>query len=223
MRTSELGLDGRSGLEGIGRSPVPMPVPIPTSLSGFALPGAPAGLLRLLARHAGGGILVHSLEVARGAARIGREYGLAPRQLELIGLAGLLHDVGKSLVPRRVLEKPGPLDAHEWRQIRRHPSAGARLLRAQGIHPVAGWVLAHHERPDGHGYPRGLRGEEIPLEARIVAVADAFDAMTGPRAYRAPLNQDMALLELQRAAGEQLDPQAVKAFVVSLPPRTHAA
>jgi len=215
MRITELRAAGRPSREDISGS-------LP-EVGGWARSGASGGLLRLLVRHAGPDILVHSLEVARGAARVGREYGLEARRLERIGLAGLLHDVGKSLVPRRVLEKPGPLDEHEWRQVRRHPSAGARLLRAQGMPDVAAWVLAHHERPDGRGYPRGLRAHEIPLEARIVAVADAFDAMIGARGYRVPLSHEQALIELRRAAGMQLDAEAVDAYLASLPPRTHAA
>jgi len=205
-----------------GRSSLADTVPSSAQLGSWAR-SAPPGLLQLLARHVGPDILVHSLEVARGAARVGREYGLSVRHLERVGLAGLLHDVGKSLVPRRVLDKPGALDEHEWRQIRRHPSAGARLLRAQGMHDVAAWVLSHHERPDGRGYPRGLRGAEIPLEARILAVADTFDAMTAARRYRPALTHDQALVELRRAAGMQLDAEAVEAFLIGLTPRTHMA
>jgi putative nucleotidyltransferase with HDIG domain len=191
------------------------------ALSAIAV--APRGLLRLVARQAGPGIVGHSMQVARGAARLARAYAMPARQLELVVLAGLLHDVGKSLIPRAILEKPGPLNAHEWATVRRHPAAGARLLRACGLPEIAPWVLAHHERPDGLGYPHGLHGDEIPLEARLLAVVDAYDAMTAERAYRPRLDEDEAVAELRRAAGHQLDALAVDAFLATAPPHRRAA
>jgi HD-GYP domain-containing protein (c-di-GMP phosphodiesterase class II) len=144
------------------------------------------------------------------------------RRAELVQLAGLLHDVGKSLISRRVLHKPGPLDAGDWSEIRRHPAVGARLLAACGYGEIVAWVLAHHERPDGHGYPHGLGPAEIPIEAQMVAVADAYDAMTMARIYRPRLTHDQAVPELQRAAGYQFEPELVDAFLAHLPLRRAA-
>lgn len=116
-------------------------------------------------------------------------------------------------VPPRVLQKPGPLTAAEWRQVQAHAEIGARLIRAAGLDEVAPWVLAHHERIDGGGYPHGLRGDEIPLEARILTVADAFDAMRTNRPYRGAFSEREAIEELRRAAGTQFDRRVVETFV----------
>ncbi|HEV3229678.1 MAG TPA: HD domain-containing phosphohydrolase [Solirubrobacteraceae bacterium] len=191
------------------------------ALTAFA--GAPGDLLRLLAHRAGGGIVGHSMQVARGAGRVAHALGLSARHHELVALAGLLHDVGKSLLPRRILEKPGPLDEREWAAVRRHPAAGAGLLCGCGLAEVAAWVLAHHERPDGFGYPNGLTADQIPLEARIVAVADAYDAMIAERSYRPRLEPREAVSELRRAAGSQLDAAIVDAFLATAPRRHRAA
>ena len=105
--------------------------------------------------------------------------------MERVRAAGILHDIGKLGISDAILHKAGRLDAHEWDEMRRHPELGARILEHANLRDIAGWVLAHHERIDGAGYPRGLAGDDIPAEARILAVADAYEAMTADRPYRA--------------------------------------
>jgi HD-GYP domain-containing protein (c-di-GMP phosphodiesterase class II) len=128
----------------------------------------------------------------------------------------VLHDIGKLGVADAVLKKPGPLTDDEWAEMRRHPELGARILDHANLRDISAWVLAHHERIDGRGYPHGLAGGEIPLEARILAVADAYEAMTADRAYRAALGHEAAQEELRDGAGTQFDPTVVEAFVATL-------
>jgi len=131
--------------------------------------------------------------------------------------AAILHDIGKIGVADSVLSKPAALNDTEWKEIRRHPELGYELLRGfDFLKEAAEMVLAHHERYDGAGYPRGLAGEEIPYAARIFQVIDAFDAMTSRRPYRQPLSRDEALEELLRNAGTQFDSQVVDAFVEAI-------
>lgn len=140
--------------------------------------------------------------------------GMTEREIESIRLGGLYHDLGKIAVPDKVLHKPAALDRAEYALIKRHPEAGAgivRPLRAFDGPELA--ILHHHERFDGTGYPYGLRGEEIPLAARIVAVADSFDAMTTDRPYRAALRIEEALQRLEDGREEQWDPLVVDVFV----------
>src|SRR6266545_2022870 len=125
---------------------------------------------------------------------------------ELIRLAASLHDLGKLAIPEEILRKPGPLTDAERLVLERHPQIGYRMLESLGVDPVATWVLHHHERWDGTGYPDGLHGDEIPLGARIILVADAYDAMTSDRVYRSRLTEEEALLELERCADSQFDP-----------------
>jgi HD-GYP domain-containing protein (c-di-GMP phosphodiesterase class II) len=154
----------------------------------------------------------HSRQVGELAARLARRLGLEHETAELVRLAGSLHDLGKVEVPHAVLRKPGPLDAEERRVLELHPEIGFRMLDALRIEPVATWVLHHHERWDGDGYPSGLAADEIPLGARILLVADAYDAMTSDRAYRVRLTHPEAIAELERCAGTQFDPEVVSAF-----------
>jgi diguanylate cyclase (GGDEF)-like protein len=154
----------------------------------------------------------HSTIVGDLAARIAGRLGLDTEQIELVRLAGSLHDLGKLAVPEEILRKPGPLDEAEKLVLQRHPQIGYRMLDSMGVDPVAAWVLHHHERWDGHGYPAGLTAEQIPLAARIVLVADAYDAMTSDRIYRRPLPHARAIAELERCAGTQFDPDAVNAL-----------
>ena len=155
----------------------------------------------------------HSQTVGRYCDALARELGLPAGRVDRVRLAGVLHDIGKVGLTDAVLRKPGPLDADEWAEMRRHPEIGARILGASEFDDIRAWVLAHHERWDGMGYPAGTRGEAIPLEARIVAVADAFEAMTSDRTYRPALGRDAALSELRRCAGGQFDPRVVEAFL----------
>jgi len=161
----------------------------------------------------------HSVRVSRYAVETGRLLGLDDQELEQIRIGGELHDIGKIGTREAVLEKPGTLTDDERHQISQHPVLGERMLAplARESPAVLRIVRSHHERLDGSGFPDGLRGEDIPLEARIVAVADAFDAMTSERPYRDPRAPGEALRELERVAGSQLDPGAVEAFTAAFP------
>jgi len=154
----------------------------------------------------------HSQRVAELAARTARRLGLPDEDVELTRLAASLHDLGKLAIPEEILRKPGPLTEPERMVLERHPQIGFRMLESLGVDPVAEWVLHHHERWDGSGYPDGLPGERIPLGARIIFVADAYDAMTSERVYRRRVTPDEAVAELQRCAGTQFDPEIVDAF-----------
>jgi diguanylate cyclase (GGDEF)-like protein len=154
----------------------------------------------------------HSERVGDLAARIARRLGLDDGQVELTRLAASLHDLGKLAIPEEILRKPGTLNESERLVLQRHPQIGFRMLESLGVEPIAEWVLHHHERWDGDGYPDRLRGDEIPLGARIIFVADAYDAMTSERVYRRPLSAREALEELERCSGSQFDPAVVDAF-----------
>ncbi len=154
----------------------------------------------------------HSTRVAELSAWIAHRLGLDREHIELTRLAGSLHDLGKLAIPEEILRKPGPLTDPERLVLQRHPEIGHRMLESLGVDPVAEWVLHHHERWDGTGYPERLRGEEIPLGARIIFVADAYDAMTSDRAYRGRLAPREAIEELERCSGTQFDPEIVAAF-----------
>jgi len=158
----------------------------------------------------------HSARVADLAARVAARLGLDQEQIELARLAGSLHDLGKLAIPEEILRKPGPLTGPERLVLERHPQIGFRMLDSLGIEPVADWILHHHERWDGLGYPDRLPGNEIPLGARIIFVVDAYDAMTSDRVYRGRLSQADALAELERCAGTQFDPGVVAALADEL-------
>jgi diguanylate cyclase (GGDEF)-like protein len=160
----------------------------------------------------------HSERVAELAARIGERLGMQQEEVELTRLAASLHDLGKLAVPEELLRKPGPLTDVERLVLERHPQIGYRMLDGLDIDPVAEWVLHHHERWDGTGYPDGLHGDDIPLAARIIFAADAFDAMTHDSAYRRKLSIDAALIELEDCSGTQFDPDAVSALVEEMTP-----
>jgi putative nucleotidyltransferase with HDIG domain len=160
----------------------------------------------------------HSERVSTYSVAIGLELGLDAEAMETLRLGALLHDVGKIGVPDEVLRKQGALTAAEFEAIKVHPSAGARILRSiPFLAPHIPIVELHHERPDGKGYPYGLVGAAIPLAARIVHVADAFDAMTSARAYRTARLPVEAIAELRRCAGTDFDGPAVEALVVAVP------
>jgi diguanylate cyclase (GGDEF)-like protein len=156
----------------------------------------------------------HSHAVGELAAKIGDCLGLTGEEVELLRIAGLLHDLGKVAVPEHILSKPGPLTETEHEAISLHPLVGYRMLTSLRIEPVASWVLHHHERYDGHGYPDGLAGEEIPIGSRILLVADAYEAMTTDRQYRTTRSTDDALAEIVRCAGSQFDPLVVDALTL---------
>lgn len=158
----------------------------------------------------------HALTVGRLAEQTGRSLGWSAERVERIRAAGVLHDIGKLGIPDAILLKPGPLDGDEWREIRRHPEIGARILEHASLGDIAGWIRAHHERVDGHGYPSGLTAAAIPAEARVLAVADAYEAMTSDRPYRSSLGPDAAEAELRRAAGTQFDAEVVDALIAAL-------
>jgi putative nucleotidyltransferase with HDIG domain len=158
----------------------------------------------------------HCQTVACYAEAIARELELADDVVESVRLAGLLHDVGKIGIPGSIVAKPGPLDDEEWIEMQNHPRIGASILEDAGLEEIREWILAHHERPDGKGYPRGLSDDEIPLEAKILAVADAYEAMTNDRCYRTSIGGVRALDELRRHAGSQFDEGVVDAFVTVL-------
>ncbi len=160
----------------------------------------------------------HSQTVGRYAEGIARALGLPEDRVQRIRAAGVLHDIGKLGVADAVLKKPGALTDEEWAEMRRHPELGARILDHANLRDISGWVLAHHERIDGRGYPHGLAGEAIPLEARILAVADAYEAMTADRPYRVSLGHDAAREELLDGSGAQFDPVVVEAFLRALSP-----
>ncbi len=160
------------------------------------------------------GLRNHAAEVGALAVETGRRLGLDERALGELELAAELHDIGKVAVSDAILEKPGPLDELEWEIVRRHTVLGQELLEAtEALRPLAPIVRASHERWDGGGYPDRLAGDAIPLGARIIAVCDAYDAMTSDRSYRRRLPGDLALQELAETAGSQFDPEVVDAFL----------
>jgi putative nucleotidyltransferase with HDIG domain len=158
----------------------------------------------------------HSESVGRLAAAAAARLGFDRDEQDLVELAGRLHDLGKVAIPDEILEKAGPLDLDERRVLERHPVLGANMLDSLGLVNIAGWVLHHHERWDGAGYPHHLAADEIPLAARILAAAEAYDAMVSDHVYREALPREKALAELQLGAGTQFDPRVVIALVAEL-------
>ena len=158
----------------------------------------------------------HSRTVGEFARRTALRLGLAPERIQRIHAAGVLHDLGKLGIADAILYKPGPLNDAEWEEMRRHPEIGARILVHAGLGDIARWVRAHHERVDGRGYPDLLEAAEIPLEARILAVADAYEAMIADRPYRAGMLPAEACAELERCSGTQFDADVVDAFLAAV-------
>jgi putative nucleotidyltransferase with HDIG domain len=156
----------------------------------------------------------HSAAVARYAGELATSMGLDDEQVDLVHTAALLHDIGKFAFPDSILLAEPHLESDQWELVKRHPEDGARIVRrVDGYGPVADIILSHHERWDGAGYPHGLAGEEIPLAARLISVADTYDVLTARDSYRQPVSSEAAVAELRRVAGSQLDPVAVDAFV----------
>lgn len=158
----------------------------------------------------------HSETVGRYAEMMALELGLTDERARRIRLAGMLHDIGKVGVPNSILHKQGPLTNDELAVIKRHPELGAQILEHPSLADVRAWVAAHHERPDGRGYPLGLSGDQLSLETRILAVADAYEAMTSDRPYRDSIGYASAREELCRCAGTQFDARVVEVFLRAL-------
>ncbi|HEV7770128.1 MAG TPA: HD-GYP domain-containing protein [Solirubrobacterales bacterium] len=156
----------------------------------------------------------HSAAVARYSRAIAQRAGFSRREEELVHIAALLHDIGKFILPDRILKANVPLTDEDWMLIKRHPQQGARVVSSlDGYGPVAEIILAHHERIDGKGYPRGLEGDQIPELARIISVSDTYDVMTARDSYRTPMSSVEAIKELRRVAGKQLDARFVEVFI----------
>jgi putative nucleotidyltransferase with HDIG domain len=156
----------------------------------------------------------HSAAVARYSRAIAHRAGLSREEEELVHISALLHDIGKFILPDRILKANVPLTDEDWMLIKRHPQQGARVVSSlDGYGPVADVILAHHERIDGKGYPRGLSGEEIPKLSRIISVSDTYDVMTARDSYRTPMSSADAIAELRRVAGKQLDADFVEIFI----------
>jgi putative nucleotidyltransferase with HDIG domain len=156
----------------------------------------------------------HSAAVARYSRAIAQRAGYSRREEELVHISALLHDIGKFILPDRILKANVPLNDEDWMLIRRHPQQGARVVSSlDGYGPVAEIILAHHERIDGKGYPRGLTGDDIPELSRIISVADTYDVMTARDSYRTPMSSYDAIVELRRVAGKQLDARFVEVFI----------
>jgi HD-GYP domain-containing protein (c-di-GMP phosphodiesterase class II) len=156
----------------------------------------------------------HSKRVSNICAEIGRAYELSDDEIKELKVIGELHDIGKIAIDEAILNKEGSLSESERAQIQKHPETGYRLLGTSNeFTNIAEFILAHHERWDGKGYPRGLKGDEIPWKARIIAIADAYDAMTCDRPYRKALSKEDAMAELIKNAGTQFDVDIVQIFV----------
>jgi putative nucleotidyltransferase with HDIG domain len=156
----------------------------------------------------------HSAAVARYSRAIAHRAGFSRQEEELVHIAALLHDIGKFILPDRILKANVPLTDEDWMLIKRHPQQGARVVSSlDGYGPVADIILAHHERIDGKGYPRGLKGDDIPELARIISVSDTYDVMTARDSYRTPMSSADAIAELRRVAGAQLDERFVEIFI----------
>ena len=159
------------------------------------------------------GSVSHCQRVGRFAELTARELGLAPDAVERVRLAGILHDLGRVGIPDALVRKSGPLTEAEWTLVRTHPEIGARMVETTDFDDIRSWILFHHERPDGLGYPEGQAWEQVPLEARILGVADAYEAMTSDRPYRDALAPDEAATLLRDSAGRQFDRQVVDALL----------
>jgi putative nucleotidyltransferase with HDIG domain len=156
----------------------------------------------------------HSRRVAKHSLAIADELGLPDEEKTQIGISALLHDIGKAKVRDGILGKPTKLSKLEFEEVKRHPALGLQIVnRIAGLDQTSDGIQSHHERFDGRGYPVGLMGEEIPFSGRVIAVADAFDAMTSTRPYRKRMTTDRALEEIKRGAGIQFDPNIAESFL----------
>ncbi|HRV24246.1 MAG TPA: HD-GYP domain-containing protein, partial [Sphaerochaeta sp.] len=156
----------------------------------------------------------HSRRVSFLSEQLGRVIGLSENDITQLRLAGLFHDIGKIAIAEEILNKHGGLTAEEFSEIQRHVEIGYRLLSSvEGMAPIAHVILSHHERIDGEGYPRGIKGEAIPLQARIISIADAYDAMTSSRTYKQQISSQEAARELKVCSGTQFDTDLARHFI----------
>jgi len=156
----------------------------------------------------------HSHRVSALCKSMGEALGLTEKKIQELKIVGLLHDIGKIAIDENVLNKPGKLTDEEWKEIKRHPEIGYRILNTvNDMSDMANYVLKHHERWDGKGYPKGIKGDEIPIASRIITIADSYDAMTSERSYRRALPKEVAIGELQKNAGSQFDPELLGVFI----------
>jgi HD-GYP domain-containing protein (c-di-GMP phosphodiesterase class II) len=159
----------------------------------------------------------HAERLAELSTRVGRMLNLMEKDLGELQLLGMLHDIGKIGIDDKILNKPGKLTEEEWVIMKRHPEIGYRIARASHkLARIADYILTHHERWDGTGYPKGLKGNDIPLLSRILAVADAYDAMTEDRVYRKAMSKEQALEEIRQNAGTQFDPLISNIFIETI-------
>ncbi|EQB21624.1 hypothetical protein UNSWDHB_1037 [Dehalobacter sp. UNSWDHB] len=163
-----------------------------------------------------------SAQVSKFCAEIGQILELGKKNIENLEMVGLIRDIGKVSLDNRILHKPDKLTESEMAEMKRHPELGHEILSTMNEYAhLSDYVLAHHERWDGKGYPKGLKGEEIPLEARIVAIADAYNAMSSRRPYRKAMNENTAAEEILKNAGTQFDPHLAKVFVEKVLGKKH--
>lgn len=156
----------------------------------------------------------HSMRVTLYSLALAKKLDLPDDLLEEIETAGLLHDIGKIAIPDKILLKPGKLTDEEYNVIKMHPELGEKLVTGiEKLKLISNWLKSHHERYDGKGYPDGLRGEQIPISSRIIAIADTYDAMTSNRAYRTALSHDVAIEEIRKCSGSQFDPKLAEIFI----------
>ena len=156
----------------------------------------------------------HADRMASLARKLGEEVGLNGSDMDALELMATLHDLGKIGISNDILSKPNELDHYEWAEIKKHPEVGYRIaLTIPELQNIAGYILSHHERWDGKGYPEGLSGQEIPYISRLIAVVDAYDAMTENRSYHHAISEEEAAKELIENAGTQFDPEIVNIFV----------
>jgi HD-GYP domain-containing protein (c-di-GMP phosphodiesterase class II) len=159
----------------------------------------------------------HAMRLSRLSKAIGEKLNLPQKSLAELELFSMLHDIGKVGIDDRILNKPDKLNGEEWAVMKKHPEIGYRIaMSSPELEPIAEYILSHHERWDGTGYPQRRKGEDIPLLSRILAVADAYDAMTEDRVYRKALTKDEALEEIKNNAGTQFDPLIAKKFIESM-------
>lgn len=156
----------------------------------------------------------HSMRVTLYSLALAKHLDLPDDLLEEIETTGLLHDIGKIAIPEKILLKPGKLTEEEYEIIKTHPELGGKLVNGiEKLKLISNWLKSHHERYDGNGYPEKLKGEEIPISSRIIAIADTYDAMTSDRAYRKALSHEVAIAEIRRCSGSQFDPNLADLFI----------